>query len=160
MNHWLFKTEPGTFSWTDLKKSPQKRTAWEGVRNYQARNFFKEMNIGDLVFFYHSVVKPLSIMGIARVVKSAYPDHHQFDPASKYHDSSSSMDNPRWLMVDIEWVEDFNPPVAREQLQSEPGLKNMMLLQKGSRLSIQPVTAEEWKIVLSIGKHSKKIAVL
>ncbi|MDH4261656.1 MAG: EVE domain-containing protein [Spirochaetia bacterium] len=154
MKYWLFKTEPETFSWEDLKKSKNKTTAWEGVRNYQARNFFKEMQIGDLLFFYHSVVKPLCIMGIAKVVKEAYPDHHQFDPSSKYFDISASMDNPRWFMVDVQWVQDFIPPVERELLMSIPQLQNMHLLQRGSRLSIQPVAENEWNTILSLQNKS------
>jgi len=150
MKYWLFKTEPTTFSWNDLKNLPGKTTAWEGVRNYQARNFFKEMSLGDKVFFYHSVVKPLAIYGIAEVVKAAYPDHHQFDPSSKYFDPSASPENPRWLMVDIRWVEDFKTPIERDRLAGIPGLEDMVLLQRGSRLSIQPVTVDQWNIIVGL----------
>ena len=150
MKYWLFKTEPSAFSWQDLKNSPEKKTSWEGVRNYQARNYLREMKSGDMVLFYHSVAKPLSIQGTARVVKEAYPDHHQFEVSSKYYDPKATIENPRWFMVDIQWVEDFNPPIEREMLLEFPQLKNMVLLQRGSRLSIQPVSASEWETIQTI----------
>ena len=149
MQYWLFKTEPNTFSWDDLKACPNETAEWEGVRNYQARNFFKTMKTGDLVFFYHSVVKPMAIYGVAEITKEAYPDHYQFDPGSKYYDGKSNPDEPRWLMVDVKRKQDFEPPITRDELKDIPDLENMMLLQKGSRLSIQPVTETEWKIIQS-----------
>jgi len=150
MNYWLFKTEPGTFSWEDLKKSPEKTSHWEGVRNYQARNFIRSMKTGDMVFFYHSVIEPLAIFGICRVVKDPYPDHFQFDSDSKYYDPKSAMENPRWWMVDIQYVSEFNPPVTRNDLKEIPELSGMVLLQKGSRLSIQPVTSSEWNRITAL----------
>lgn len=146
--YWLMKTEPGTFSWEDLKSLPDQTTHWEGVRNYQARNFMRDrMKVGDLVFFYHSAVKPQAITGIAKVVREAYPDHFAFDPFSKYYDPQSSPDNPRWLMVDIQYVEDFQPPITSDELRQIKALEGMMLLQKGCRLSVQPVTPREWEII-------------
>lgn len=149
------KTEPRTYSWQDLEK--EKTTSWEGVRNYQARNFMRDqMKPGDRVFIYHSVVQPMAIMGIAEVVRAAYPDHFAFEPGHKYFDPKSSPDNPRWVMVDVQAKERFENPVTLERLKTVPGLEDMMLLRKGSRLSIQPVRAEEWKIICAL---EKKISV-
>jgi predicted RNA-binding protein with PUA-like domain len=151
MNYWLMKTEPSVFSWDDLQKMPNQITQWEGVRNYQARNFMRDgMKLGDRVFFYHSVEKPQSIMGIAKVVREAYPDHFSLDPKSDYYDPKSTSDNPRWLMVDIQWERSFSPPITLEELKAIPTLEKMMLLQKGSRLSVQPVTTEEWKLICQL----------
>lgn len=145
------KTEPGTFSWDDLKSLPDQITHWEGVRNYQARNLMRDqMKVGDLVFFYHSAVKPQIITGIAKVVREAYPDHFAFDPASNYYDPQSSPENPRWLMVDIRYVEDFQPPITLDELKQIEVLKGMLLLQKGCRLSVQPVTPQEWEVILKL----------
>lgn len=145
------KTEPSVFSWDDLKQMPNQISSWEGVRNYQARNLMRDqMQVGNLVFFYHSVVTPQAIMGIAKVVRAAYPDYFAFDSSSKYYDSQSSPDNPRWLMVDIQHVEDFVPPITLNELRQIKALKDMMLLQKGRRLSVQPVTSKEWKIILAL----------
>ena len=147
--YWLMKTEPRTYSWQDLLN--EKTTSWEGVRNYQARNFMRDqMMPGDRVFIYHSVVQPMAIMGIAEVVREAYPDHFAFEPGHKYFDPKSSPDNPRWVMVDVQAKESFENPVTLERLKTVPGLENMMLLRKGSRLSIQPVSEAEWKIICSL----------
>ena len=147
--YWLMKTEPRTYSWQDLVKD--KRTTWEGVRNYQARNFMRDqMHSGDQVFIYHSVVKPMAIMGIAKVVREAYPDHFAFDPSHKYFDPKSDQEKPVWFMVDVQAQYSFKQPIPLEKLKTIPGLENMMLLKKGSRLSIQPVTAEEWNIITRI----------
>ncbi|NIS39024.1 EVE domain-containing protein, partial [Candidatus Saccharibacteria bacterium] len=120
---------------------------WDGVRNYQARNFIGEMKIGDKVLFYHSQVKPPAIMGIAKVIREAYPDPTQFDPASKYYDPKSSEDNPRWFMADIQYDQEFESPIPLPELREIPGLEKMELLRKGSRLSVQPVDREEFEIV-------------
>ena len=151
MNYWLIKTEPNTFSWDDLKKLPNQKDHWEGVRNYKARNYLRKMKKGDLAFFYHSVVKPMSIMGIVEVVREAYPDNTQFDPKSKYYDPKSPKDNSRWVMVDVQYRKDFEPPITRDSLKEILALKNMVLLRKG-RLSVQPVTPEEWKAIKSLRK--------
>lgn len=151
MNYWLMKTEPNTFSWEDLLQLPNQTTCWEGVRNYQARNFMRDqMQVGDRVFFYHSVVKPQAIMGIAQVVRPAYPDHFAFDLASDYYDPQSSPEAPRWLMVDIQAVQELQPPIILEELKGNPQLSDLLLLKKGCRLSVQPVTAEEWQVILSL----------
>jgi predicted RNA-binding protein with PUA-like domain len=151
MKYWLVKTEPSVFSWDDLQKLPNQTSPWEGVRNYQARNFMRdEMKLGDRVFFYHSVAKPLAIMGIVQVVKEAYPDTFAFDPKSDYYDPKSSLENPRWVMVDLQFESAFTPPITLDELKQISGLEEMMLLRKGSRLSVQPVTAQEWEIVSNI----------
>jgi predicted RNA-binding protein with PUA-like domain len=151
MQYWLMKTEPSVFSWEDLKAAPEQTTSWEGVRNYQARNFMRDqMKLGDLVFFYHSVVKPQVIAGIAKVSKTAYPDHFALDVNSKYFDPKSSASNPIWVMVDIQAVEDFLPPITLDELKQVKGLEGMMLLQKGCRLSVQPVTPQEWELIMRL----------
>lgn len=148
MQYWLMKTEPGVFSWQNLKDNPEQTTQWEGVRNYQARNFMRDqMQLGDLVLFYHSVVKPQAIMGIAQVVRTGYPDHFAWNTESDYYDPKSSAENPIWIMVDIQYVQDFLPPITLPELKAIPDLAGMMLLQKGCRLSVQPVTPAEWEIV-------------
>lgn len=149
MKWWLFKTEPGAYSWMDLTRDG--RTHWEGVRNYQARNLLRdEVAVGDHVFVYHSNVQPQVITGIARVVRGAYPDHFARDPASRYHDPKASPNDPRWLMVDIEPVRAIVPPITRDELKAVPELDGMMLLKRGSRLSIQPVTSAEAAAVLAL----------
>ena len=110
MNDWLMKTDSDTYNWDDLKAQPGRKDYWDGVRNYQARNFLKQMRAGDLALFYHSMVKPQTIPGIVRIVREAYPDPTQFDPQSPYFDRWSTRDNPRWVVVEVEWVRDFFPP--------------------------------------------------
>lgn len=147
---WLFKSEPSAYSFEDLVRDG--RTHWDGVRNYQARNLLRdEIAVDDGVLFYHSNAKPMAIAGICRVVRCGYPDPSAFDPASKYHDASSDPDDPTWFCVDIAPVRAFEPPLTRERLQSEPALGDMMLLRRGSRLSVQPVTGPEWRAVLALG---------
>ena len=151
MAYWLMKTEPNAFSWQDLLNKPDSREHWDGVRNYQARNNMREMKVGDLVFIYHSVIKPQEIAGIAKVVKEAYTDHTQFDPASKYFDPKSKEDNPRWIMVDVQAVQAIEPPITRNELQMLPELQEMVLF-KNTRLSVQPVTETEWKMITGLRK--------
>jgi len=150
MNYWLMKSDPETFAWDDLKKAPQQTTSWEGVRNYQARNYMRDMRCGDLVLFYHSAVQPQLIPGVAEVVREAYADPFQFDPDSPYYDPRSPADKPRWDMVDIRQVRDFQPPLTREELKDVSGLQGMVLFQPGSRLSVIPVTADEWRRILAL----------
>lgn len=148
MQYWLMKSEPNTFSWADLKAAPGQTTCWEGVRNYQARNLMRDaMKQGDQVFFYHSNANPPAIMGIAKVVREAYPDHFAFDPSSHYYDPKSTPEKPIWVMVDIQYEKDLTPPIGLPELRTVPGLETMMLLQKGSRLSVQPVTPQAWEII-------------
>lgn len=152
MNYWLMKTEPSTYSWEDLKSQPGQKDYWDGIRNYQARNFMRDMKIGDRVLFYHSQVQPPLIVGIAKVVKAAYPDPTQFDPQSKYFDPKSTPDNPRWDVVDIQSDKEFDAPIPLTLLRETPGLEDMVLLRKGSRLSVQPVRESEWRIVTALRK--------
>jgi predicted RNA-binding protein with PUA-like domain len=150
MRHWLMKCEPDVFSIVDLKK--QKRTGWEGVRNYQARNFMRdEMKAGDLVFFYHSNAEPSGIAGIAKISRESHPDPTQFDKKSEYFDPKATKEKPIWFMVEIEFVEEFEL-LPLELLRKEKSLAKMVLLQKGSRLSVQPVEKAEWNAVLALAK--------
>lgn len=151
--YWLVKSEPETFSWTDLWKAPKRTTTWDGVRNYQARNLLREMRKGDLVFFYHSSTDPTAIVGICEVAREAYPDRTQFDETSDYFDARSDPKDPRWYMVDLRAREPLRRPVTLGELRGRPGLERMTLLQKGSRLSVQPVSANEWRIVLDIAER-------
>ncbi|MGH9831842.1 MAG: EVE domain-containing protein [Blastocatellia bacterium] len=147
MKYWLMKSEPEAFSIDDLARAPKKTTCWDGVRNYQARNFMREMEVGDQVFFYHSSADPPCIVGVAEVVKRAYPDHTALDPKDKHYDPKATPANPIWEMVDIKFVRKFDQPLAIEDLRLASGLEKMELLRRGSRLSVQPVTAGERKIV-------------
>ncbi len=149
--YWLFKSEPEAFSINDLEKSPNKTTCCDGVRNYQARNFLRnEIAVGDQVFFYHSNSEPSAIVGIAQVVKAGYPDPSAFNAKSHYFDEKSNAKTPTWYSVDIKYVKTFNKPLPLAELKSHPKLKNMVLLQKGSRLSIQPVSENEWKTIMAM----------
>ena len=151
MAYWLFKSEPGSFSFDDLRNSPDRTTGWDGVRNYQARNFLRDaIKTGDGVLFYHSNAEPPCIAGIARVVREGHPDPSAFDPESKYYDPKSKPENPQWFQVSIQAVEPVDPPLDLPRLRTIPGLENMELLRKGSRLSVQPVTPSEWKAILKL----------
>lgn len=146
--YWLMKSEPSAFSIDDLIRSPHQTTCWDGVRNYQARNFMRRMAVGDQVLFYHSNADPPAVVGIAEVVKSAYPDSTQFDKKDKHYDPESKPSEPRWDMVDIRYVRKFARLVTLDELRTQSKLKDMALLKKGSRLSVQPVTALEWRHIL------------
>lgn len=152
MKYWLLKSEPNTFSWEDLKNTTSKTTSWEGVRNYQARNFMKEMKIGDLAFFYHSVKKPTAIVGIVKIVKEYYNDPTQFDSSNKYYDEKSTLANPRWGMVDVCYESELKEIITLEELKNVSGLENMELTRKGSRLSVQVVSKSEWNIICNLKK--------
>ncbi len=151
-NYWLLKSEPSTFSIGDLARSPRKTTCWEGVRNYQARNFLKAMAVGDLALFSHSNAEPPAIVGVVEVVRAAYPDHFAWRPHSVYFDDHSTRRNPRWVMVDVRLRTVFRRPLPLGELRMVNGLKNMALLRKGSRLSVQPVRQREWEIVLELSQ--------
>ncbi len=148
--YWLMKSEPSAFSIDDLQQSPSQTTCWDGVRNYQARNFMRSMALGDQVLFYHSNADPPAIVGIAEVVKTTYPDPTQFDPNDKHYDPESKPSEPRWDMVDIKYVRKLEKPLSLEELRKEHKLKAMVLLQKGSRLSVQPVSVSEWQYILNL----------
>jgi predicted RNA-binding protein with PUA-like domain len=153
---WLFKSEPNVYSIHDLAKEERRTTFWDGVRNYQARNSLRDsIQVGDGVLFYHSSVEPMAIVGTANVVRAGYPDHTAFDPKSCHFDPGSEADQPTWFMVDIQLDTIFQRPLWRATLESCPELKKMVLLQRGSRLSIQPVTASEWNAVLRLAKESR-----
>lgn len=146
---WLMKSEPGSYSIDDLERD--RRTSWEGVRNYQARNFMRDdMEVGDEVLFYHSSANPPGVAGIARVARRGYPDPTARDPRSRYFDAAASEDDPRWYMVDIEFVDRFPDLVPLSTLAGTPGLEEMPV-NKRSRLSVQPVTEREFEIVRRLG---------
>ncbi|HYH80543.1 MAG TPA: EVE domain-containing protein [Longimicrobium sp.] len=147
---WLMKSEPEVFSIDDLARDG--RTSWEGVRNYQARNFMRdEMQVGDPVLFYHSNAEPLGVAGLARVARTGYPDPSARDPESDYFDPKAGDDDPRWFMVDIEFAERFPRVVTLDDLRAAPGLEKMLVINK-SRLSVQPVTDAEYDIVVELGR--------
>jgi predicted RNA-binding protein with PUA-like domain len=151
MKYWLMKSEPNAYSIDHLKKD--KITCWDGVRNYQARNFMRdEMKPGDLVFFYHSNCKAVGIVGIAEVVKNAYTDHTAFDPDDHHFDPKSNPDNPRWVMVDIKFKQKFKTVIALPELRQNPKLKDMLILRKGNRLSITPLTKNEWDAIMIMSR--------
>jgi len=151
MNYWLFKSEPDEYSIDDLAAERGQTGRWDGIRNYQARNFLRDaVAAGDGVFFYHSACKVPAIVGTAAVVRAAYPDPAQFDPESKYFDPKASADKPRWFCVDIRFNSRFARPLPLAEIKQNPQLAEMVLVKQG-RLSIQPVTAAEWKTVVALG---------
>ena len=146
------KSEPDVFSIDDLAKAKNQTTGWDGVRNYQARNLLRDdIAVGDGVLFYHSSVDPPAVAGLARVVRAGYPDPTQFDPKSDYYDKDSPRDAPRWFSVDIAFDRKLPRPVTLPELRGEAALADMVLLRRGSRLSVQPVTPAEWKRILAMG---------
>ncbi len=143
------KSEPDVFSFSDLKK--KKSEPWTGVRNYQARNFMRdEMKTGDLIFFYHSSCETPGIAGIASVASAPYPDPTQFDKKSEYFDPKATKENPRWFLVDVRFEKDLSRPITLEEMKNEKKLLEMRLLQRGNRLSILPVTSEEFETILKL----------
>jgi predicted RNA-binding protein with PUA-like domain len=159
MAYWLFKSEPEAYSFSDLLAAPDQTTGWDGVRNYQARNYLRDsIKAGDGVLFYHSSADPPCIAGIAEVVREAYPDPTAFDPAADHHDPKSDRANPTWYQVSIRAKKAIDPPLGLPRLREIPALAGMELLRKGSRLSIQPVTEREWKTIMALvgGKRKRK----
>ncbi|WP_323845763.1 EVE domain-containing protein [Microbulbifer magnicolonia] len=151
MNFWLFKSEPDEYSLRDLAAERGQTGRWDGIRNYQARNFLRDaVGVGDGVLFYHSACKVPAIVGTAEVVRAAYPDPAQFDPESKYFDPKASGAAPRWFCVDIRWQSEFARPVPLAEIKQNPALAEMVLVKQG-RLSIQPVTEKEWKAIVALG---------
>ena len=151
MNYWLLKSEPSTYSIHHLSCEPQHTTFWEGVRNYQARNFLRDaIKKNDLLFFYHSNCKDPGIVGIANVVKAGYPDPTQFDPTSQYCDPHSHPANPRWYGVEVKLVTIFQETITLSRLKRLPTLKEMWILRKGNRLSVTPVTTRQWKAIVKL----------
>jgi predicted RNA-binding protein with PUA-like domain len=152
MRHWLLKSEPDVFSFADLKKRPKKTEPWNGVRNYQARNFMRDgMEIGDLGLFYHSNAPVPGIAGLVRISKAAYPDPTQFEAGSDYFDAKSDPAAPRWLMVDVTWAADFPSFVSLETLKQDPELDGMLILRRGNRLSITPVDGAHFEHICHRG---------
>jgi predicted RNA-binding protein with PUA-like domain len=151
--YWLVKTEPESFSIDDLEASPERTTFWSGVRNYQARNYMRDqMQLGDRVLFYHSNADPPAIVGVAEVVRTGYPDHTAWDKQDSHYDPDSPEDKPRWFMVDLKFMQKFVHPLALPDLRGVAALKDMELLRKGSRLSVQPVSKQEYEAVLKLAK--------
>jgi predicted RNA-binding protein with PUA-like domain len=150
MRYWLFKSEPNAYSFDDLVEDGV--AEWDGVRSFQARNYLKnEIQEGDGVLFYHSSVKPMAVVGTATVVKAGYPDHTAWNPSSEHPDPKSTPEKPIWYMVDIAPRERFSEPVTLDEMRREPRLAKMALLRRGMRLSVQPVTEEEWEVVQELG---------
>ncbi len=150
-SYWLVKSEPSTYSFTDLQREDDGTAEWDGVRNYQARNTMRDdMKVGDGVLFYHSNVKPMAVVGTATVVGEGYPDDTAWDPSSEHPDPKSTPDKPIWYMVDIKAESEFARPVTLEEIKQTPGLEKMALVNR-SRLSVQPVRPEEWRIIVGLG---------
>ena len=152
MHYWLIKSEPDVFSIHDLSRAKRKTTAWEGVRNYQARNFLRAMQPGDQALYYHSNAVPSAVAGIVEIVRAAYPDPTAWDEASDYHDPKASPSNPIWSMVDVKLVEIFPREVPLEELRGVKALAGMELLRRGSRLSVQPVTAAQFRTIQKLAR--------
>lgn len=150
LKHWLIKSEPNVFSIDDLAKS--KITHWDGVRNYQARNFIRdEMKIGDKVIFYHSNAEPPAVVGICEIVKEAYPDSSAFDPEDSHYDPKSKKDSPTWFMFDVKFVKKFSKPVSIAEIKANKKLLKMSLVQRGNRLSVMPITKDEFEEIVRMG---------
>ncbi len=150
--YWLVKSEPNTYSIDDLERDG--RTSWEGVRNYQARNYMRDdMKVGDLVLFYHSNAEPPGVVGVAKVAREGYPDAFALDAKSKYYDPKATAENPIWVMVDIEFVERFAHTVSLDELKAAPELEGMLVTRRGQRLSVQPVDPPHFTHVRKLGKR-------
>ncbi|HKQ60985.1 MAG TPA: EVE domain-containing protein [Candidatus Polarisedimenticolaceae bacterium] len=153
--YWLLKSDPETFAIDDLRRSPQKTTRWDGVRNYQARNLLRdELRPGDQALFYHSRSDPPAVVGTVEVVRAGYPDPTQFDRQTHGYDAAAKPEAPRWYAVDVRLLESFARPVTLPELRAAKGLAKMVLLRKGSRLSVQPVQPGEWRIVVGLADRS------
>jgi predicted RNA-binding protein with PUA-like domain len=149
--YWLLKTEPGSYSIQDLAKETKQTTHWDGVRNYQARNYMRDqMKLGDKVLVYHSNANPPAVAGTATIVRESYPDHTSWDPNDKHYDEKSTAQSPRWFMVDIRLEQIFDEPIPLDDLRTVSALKEMELLRKGSRLSVQPVRKKEFDAILKL----------
>jgi predicted RNA-binding protein with PUA-like domain len=156
-HYWLLKSDPESFSFDDLWKLPDRTTHWDGVRNFQARNFLRdEMKKGDLAFFYHSGGEDPGVVGIVEVVREGYPDHTAFDPKDSHFDPKSKKDSPTWSMIDIHAVERFPRPVSLAEMRTKPELEGLPLLQKGNRLSVQKVGSTEWTAVVALSKQPQR----
>lgn len=151
MRYWLMKSEPDAFGVDDLAARPDQTEHWDGVRNYQARNMMRdEMKKGDLVFFYHSNCEMPGIVGIAEISREGYPDHTAFDQENKHYDPASDPDKPRWFMVDVRFVRKLKRTITLGELKDRPDLDGFALTRRGNRLSVMPVTEEQWNYILSL----------
>lgn len=156
MNYWLMKSEPAAFSIADLKSRPKKTEHWDGVRNYQARNFMRAMKKGDLAFFYHSSCEVPGVYGIIEIARAAYPDHTAWDPENHHYDPKSTPERPLWFMVDVRFKRELKKPVTLTAIKMQPALKQMRLVQRGSRLSVMPVTVKEWNTILKLAEEKSR----
>jgi predicted RNA-binding protein with PUA-like domain len=155
IRYWLVKSEPDVFGFDDLLRAPQQTTMWEGVRNYQARNFMRDaMKPGDQVLFYHSSTTTPGVVGVAEVASEARPDSTQFDPDSGYFDAKATRDAPRWFLVDIRAVRKLPRVVTLDELKREPTLSKMRLVQRGNRLSVMPVECEEFETIIKMSSQA------
>jgi len=155
MAYWLMKSEPDAYSIDHLRSQKRRTDHWDGIRNYQARNFMRDqMKTGDLAFFYHSNCSEPAVVGIMEIVSAAYPDHTAFDPNEKHFDAKSDPDNPRWLMVDVKFKKKLKMPITLQAIKAEKKLADMRLVQRGNRLSILPVTPGEWRHILKMAGKS------
>lgn len=153
MQYWLMKSEPSEYSIDHLKRD--KVEHWDGVRNYQARNMMRDqMKIGDLAFLYHSNCDEIGIVGVMTVHKESYPDHTAFDPKDKHYDPKSDPDKPRWFMVDVKYKRKMKRVISLQELRETKGLEDMALVRKGNRLSVMPVSEDEWNLILTIDRKS------
>ena len=151
IKYWLMKSEPSAYSIDDLQR--EGKTHWEGIRNYQARNYMRDdMQIGDLMLFYHSNAKPAAVVGVGRVCSKPYPDFFSWDAGSHYFDPKSSPENPRWFMVDVEFVEKFSQTISLGELKAHPKLQGLLVIKRGMRLSIQPVIKEHFEMICDLGR--------
>ena len=149
MAYWLMKSEPDVYGIDDLKRD--KLEPWDGIRNYQVRNMFRDqMKVGDLAFFYHSNCKPPAVVGIMTIASEAYPDHTQFDPKSRYYDAKSDRENPRWLLVDVKYKRKLKREITLQELKEHKQLQDFRLNQRGNRLSVIPVDKKEWDLILDL----------
>ncbi len=149
MTNWLMKSEPDAYGIDDLKRD--RREPWDGIRNYQARNMMRDdMQIGDKVFFYHSNCKDVGVVGVMKVASKPYPDPTQFDPESNYYDPKSNPDDPRWCLVDVQFVKKLSRTISLAEIKAHPGLDDMILVRKGNRLSIMPVSEDHWNLILGL----------
>ena len=151
MRYWLMKSEPGEFSIDDLAQRPGQTEHWDGVRNYQARNMMRDdMKVGDQVLFYHSNCDNPGVVGIAAISREAYPDHTAFDPQNKHYDSKSKQQAPRWFMVDVRFVRKLNRTISLSELKDRQELDGLALIRRGNRLSVMPVSGQQWHFILSL----------
>jgi predicted RNA-binding protein with PUA-like domain len=152
MNYWLLKSEPDTFGVQHLAKAPRQRSAWDGVRNFQARNYLREMKVGDRAFFYHSSCPQPGIAGLMKITREAFPDLTAFDPKHAYYDEESDPKKPKWYAVEVELEQALDEVIGLDQLRSHASgeLKDMIVLRRGNRLSVTPVSASEWRFITSM----------